>query len=98
MLHRDMCFIYGVYVCAAMCIFLGVGSTLVFILQCIPAPVFWNRIYLMFTGVPANGPAEGYCMDHVIYVVVPVALDPVMEIAIMLLPDRLLWNLQLPLK
>jgi hypothetical protein len=37
-------------------------------------------------------------MDQVAHVVVPVVLDLVTEIAIMLLPSRLLWNLRLPLK
>jgi hypothetical protein len=37
-------------------------------------------------------------MDQVTHVIVPVTLDLVSEIAIMLLPSRLLWNLRLPLK
>lgn len=98
MLHHDRFFINGVYICTAICVLLGISTTLLFILQCIPAPVFWNRVYLMFPGAPANGPTEGYCMDQVAHVVVPVVLDLVTEIAIMLLPSRLLWNLRLPLK
>jgi hypothetical protein len=50
------------------------------------------------TGKRTYGPTDGYCMDQVTHVVVPVTLDLVSEIAIMLLPSRLLWNLRLPLK
>lgn len=98
MLHHDKLFTWGVYFLTGFVLLLGVGSIIEFILQCIPAPVFWNRIYLLFPGKPADGPTEGYCMDQVLHVTIPIVLDLVSEILIMLLPSRILWNLQLPWK
>ncbi|KAF2469545.1 uncharacterized protein BDR25DRAFT_288451 [Lindgomyces ingoldianus] len=98
LLHHDRCFTYGVYVCTVFSVLLGIGEISVFILQCVPPQVFWNRIYLLFPVGHPKGPVEGYCMDQVTHVVVPIALDLVSEVAIMLLPARILWNLCLPWK
>ncbi|PSN67737.1 hypothetical protein BS50DRAFT_522471 [Corynespora cassiicola Philippines] len=96
LLHHDRFFTRGLYACFVICVLLGIGTTIEFIVQCIPAQVFWNRIYLMFPGGHTDGPTSGYCMDQVSHVTVPVVLDLVTEIMIMILPAKILWNLQLP--
>jgi hypothetical protein len=47
LIHHDRFFRYGIYVCAAFSMLLGIMEILVFVLQCIPPEVFWNRIYLI---------------------------------------------------
>jgi hypothetical protein len=98
LIHHDRFFRYGIYVCAAFSMLLGIMEILVFVLQCIPPEVFWNRIYLLFPVGHPKGRTEGYCMDQVSHVVAPIALDLVSEVAIMLLPARILWKLRLPRK
>ncbi|KAF2258895.1 hypothetical protein CC78DRAFT_422200, partial [Lojkania enalia] len=97
--HHDRFFTYGLYICITFTSLLGVGTTIEFITQCVPPPVFWNRVYLLFPGgaVP-NGLTEGYCMDQLTHLVVPVSLDLANEIAILVLPAKVLWSLRLPWK
>ncbi|KAF2642240.1 hypothetical protein P280DRAFT_467634 [Massarina eburnea CBS 473.64] len=98
MMGRDTLFTWGVYTLFAFTILLGIGSVIEFILQCIPAPVFWNRVYLLFPQKPAPGPTVGYCMPNPYYTIIPSILDLVSELAILLLPSKILWHLQLPLR
>ena len=84
--------IVGTYV-----ILVGVGSTIEFIVQCLPIPYFWvGRAYLA-AAIPPPSPSllRGWCMPQVLHLAIPLFAGLVSDITILILPALGLWNLQL---
>lgn len=81
--------IVGVYVTLV-----GIGSTIEFIVQCLPIRYFFTRVYLI-TGIPSPDPVEGWCMPQTLHVAFPLMAGLVSDIVILLLPAAGLWSLQM---
>lgn len=79
----------GVYV-----IILGIGSTVEFIVQCLPIHLFWARAYLL-AGVANPHPVKGTCLPQALHVAFPLIGNIVSDVVILLLPAAGLWNLQM---
>jgi hypothetical protein len=79
----------------AYCLALGVGSTVEFILSCIPPQMFWLRVYPIMGYEPPE-PIHGSCEPQTLHLVVPLILDLASEITLLIIPAVVLWNLQMP--
>ena len=94
---RNKAFRLSIMIVGAFSIVLGVAQTIEFILACIPASLFWERVYLALGEAPPH-PLSGYCMPQTIHLTIPLILDLVSEVAILVLPAIALWDLQLPIR
>ena len=94
---RNKAFRLSIMIVGAFSIVLGVAQTIEFILACIPASLFWERVYLALGEAPPH-PLSGYCMPQTIHLTIPLILDLVSEVAILVLPAIALWELQLPIR
>ena len=94
---RNKTFRLSILLVGAFSVVLGVAQTIEFILACIPASLFWERVYLILAATPPH-PLSGYCMPQTIHLTIPLILDLVSEVAILILPAIALWELQLPIR
>jgi hypothetical protein len=74
----------GVYVIA-----FAIASMVVTLLHCMPINYGWDRFYGVLQGRCVNAKAQAIAMA---------ALNTLAEIALLVLPMPILWNLHLPLK
>lgn len=72
----------------------GVSSTIVFIIQCLPISYFWWRSYHA-AGITPPFPTHGWCMPQVLHVTVFLFAGLASDVIILLIPAMGLWNLQL---
>ncbi|KAK6607138.1 integral membrane protein [Botrytis cinerea] len=93
---RHVTFKWSIYVTSLVSLCAGIATFIVFVFQCIPVELFWNRIY---ESLPPPYPVslEGHCMSATIHVVVPLFFDLGTEIVILVLPVIGVWKLKLPM-
>lgn len=87
-------YIVGIFTAA-----LGVGSTIEFIVQCLPIDYFWNRAYLVYAQATNTEPpfpiANGWCMPQNLHTAIPLVALLINDLMLLGLPVVGLWNLQL---
>ena len=94
---RRRIFKYALVIVGTYVILVGVGSTVEFIVQCLPIPYFWvGRTYLATGKTPPSlSLLDGWCMPQVLHLAVPLLAGLVSDITVLILPAIGLWNLQL---
>ena len=75
-------------------ILVGVGSTIEFVVQCLPVPFFWERAYAI-TGTTPPHPLSGWCMPQDVHAAVPLFANLLSDLFMLALPAIGLWGLQI---
>ena len=75
-------------------ILVGVGSTIEFVVQCLPVPFFWERAYAI-TGITPPHPLSGWCMPQEVHATVPLFANLLSDLLMLALPAIGLWGLQM---
>ena len=75
-------------------ILVGVGSTIEFVVQCLPVPFFWERAYAI-TGTTPPHPLSGWCMPQDLHAAVPLFASLFSDLLMLALPAIGLWGLQI---
>ncbi|KAJ6151530.1 hypothetical protein N7470_007127 [Penicillium chermesinum] len=70
---------------------LGISSTFVFIFQCAPVDWYWTR-YRAYYGIEMT---QGTCLPQLAHLAAPQFLNTVSDMAILLLPVPVIWNLKI---
>ncbi|TGO92416.1 hypothetical protein BPOR_0003g00140 [Botrytis porri] len=93
---RHITFKWSIYATSVVSLCAGIATFIVFVFQCVPVELFWNRIY---ESLPPPYPVslEGHCMSATIHVVVPLFFDLGTEVVILILPVIGVWKLKLPM-
>ena len=75
-------------------ILVGVGSTIEFVVQCLPVSFFWERAYAI-TGTTPPHPLSGWCMPQDVHAAVPLFANLLSDLLMLALPAFGLWGLQI---
>ena len=75
-------------------ILVGVGSTIEFVVQCLPVSFFWERAYTI-TGTTPPHPLSGWCMPQDVHAAVPLFANLLSDLLMLALPAIGLWGLQM---
>lgn len=89
-LFKTSLVIIGIYV-----VLCGAGSTLEFIVQCLPIHYFWEGRSYLVAGLPPPSAAVGWCMPQTLHLAIPLIAGLLRDTIILLLPAIGLWNLQM---
>ena len=94
---RKRIFKISLIVVGTFVVLVGIGSTIEFILQCLPVSYFWvGQAYLAAEMEPPSpSHHHGWCMPQALHLAVPLFAGLVSDITILILPAIGLWNLQL---
>lgn len=68
---------------------LGIASTFVFIFQCWPVDYYWTRFHAYY----GETPLQGTCLPQLAHLATPQFLSTASDLAILLLPVPVIWNL-----
>ena len=75
-------------------ILVGVGSTIEFVVQCLPVPFFWERAYAITDTTPPH-PLSGWCMPQDVHAAVPLFANLLSDLLMLALPAIGLWELRI---
>lgn len=90
---------YTLHFIAVGTVLLGIGSTTIFILACVPARIQWEQVYFIFPGkIPEGASQQGYCMPATISLIVPLYCDLFFELLLLVIPAIALWKVHLTLR